>query len=368
MRDGRIAELEQAAEPAPGDQAFADATLLPGLVDLQVNGGAGVSYADPSSERRERATRHHLERGTTALLATIISAPLDDMMAALARLAEAVDPGGPVIGLHLEGPFLAEAKSGAHAHEWLCDPTAGTVEGLIARAGGGLRMVTLAPELPGATDAIERFARAGAVVAAGHSVATSEQIVAAVERGLSFVTHVGNASDWPSRPFDEVRQFRRSEPGLVGTFLFEPRLRGSVILDGHHLDPRLAGALVRLRGPDDLVLVSDAAPVAGLPPGPCRFGDLEVEVQPGGYVTAGGGLAGSAITLLDAVRVAVESAGVPLADAVRMAATAPARIIGADARKGALLAGHDADLLLLGPDWRPRAVFHRGERVRSPSS
>ena len=100
-------------------------------------------------------------------------------------------------------------------------------------------MATLAPELPGADDAIERFARAGAVVAAGHSVATSEQIRAAVEHGLSFVTHLGNASDWPSRPFDEARQFRRSEPGLVGTFLFESRLRGSVILDGYRCAPRV---------------------------------------------------------------------------------------------------------------------------------
>lgn len=368
VRDGRIEEVGRADAAATGDEVFADATLLPGLVDLQVNGGAGAGYDDVSPKQRGRATRHHLERGTTSLLATIITAPLDDMMAALERLAGDVDPGGPVIGLHLEGPFLAEAKSGAHAREWLCDPTAGTVEGLIARAGGNLRMVTLAPELPGAEDAIERFARAGAVVAAGHSVATSEQICAAVERGLSFVTHLGNASDWPSRPFDEARQFRRSEPGLVGTFLFESRLRGSVILDGYHLDPRLAAALARLRGPDDLVLVSDATPAAGLAPGRCRFAGLEVEVRPEGYATAGGGLAGSVITLLDAVRVAVASAGLSLADAVRMAATTPARIIGTHERKGALRAGCDADLLLLGPDWRPRAVFHRGERVRSPSS
>ena len=223
-------------------------------------------------------------------------------------------------------------------------------------------MVTLAPELPGAEDAIARFSAAGAVVAAGHTQASHETLLRAIEAGLSFVTHLGNASDWPGRPFDEALGYRRSEPGVIGTFLFEPRLRGSLILDGLHLHPGLARALVQLRGPDALVLVSDATAAAGLPPGRQRLGALEIEVREG-YATLGGGLAGSVITLLDALRVAVEQSGLTLATALRMASATPARVLGCESRKGALAPGCDADLLLLGEDWQPHAVYQRGVRV-----
>lgn len=362
-RNGRIAELAHAPGPQAGDEVFENATLLPGLVDLQVNGGDGAGYDAVDAAERARATEYHARRGTTSLLATLVTAPLDELQSALARLADDVDPDGPVVGVHLEGPFLSESKAGAHARAWLCDPSSGTVESLIAKARGTLRMVTLAPELPGACEAIERFVRAGAVVAAGHSTASLEQLRRAMEAGLDFITHVGNASDWPSRPFDERLQYRRSEPGLVGAFLFERRLRGSLILDGLHLHPELAGAIVALRGPDSVALVSDATAAAGLPAGRSRLGALEVQIHDGGYATAGQGLAGSVITLLEAVRVAVESAGLPLELAVRMAATTPARIAGLANRKGALRIGGDADLVLIDADWTPRSVYRLGRRL-----
>ena len=358
-----IQEVVPAPEPAPGDEVFEGATLLPGLVDLQVNGGSGASYDAADAAERARATGYHLSRGTTSLLASLITAPLEELHEALLRLRDDCDPAGPLLGVHLEGPFLAADKAGAHERRWLCDPQPALVEGLIARAGEALRMVTLAPELPGAVEAIRRFARAGAVVCAGHSLATRAQLAGAIEAGLSFVTHLGNASDWPSRPFDEARQFRRSEPGLVGTFLIEERLRGSMILDGFHLDPELAGALVRLRGPGNVALVSDATAAAGLSPGPGKMGSLDVQVHADGYATAKGGLAGSVITLLDAVRVAVERAGVDLAAAVTMASATPARVLGVYARKGTLAPGADADLLLVGADWSPRAVYRLGQRL-----
>ncbi len=361
--DGRIRELADAPAPAKGDEVFEDATLLPGLVDLQVNGADGAAYDASDPAERARATDYHVARGTTSLLATLVTGPLDHLQAALGRLAGDVDPAGPVLGLHLEGPFLCEAKSGMHLGDWLCDPSPGAVEGLLAKAAGTLRVVTLAPELPGSEDAIARFAQGGAVVAAGHSLASHEELERAIDAGLSFVTHVGNASEWPSRPFDEARGFRRSEPGVVGTFLFEPRLRGSLILDGFHLHPQLARAIAALRGPEDLALVSDATAGAGLPPGRYDLGGLSVEVHPDGYAKTEGGLAGSTITLLDALRVAVESAGIPLEDAVQMATATPARVIGADPRKGALRVGADADLLVVGEDWQPRAVYRLAERV-----
>ena len=183
----------------------------------------------------------------------------------------------------------------------------------------------------------------------------------AIERGLSFVTHVGNASDWPARVLDPALGRRVSEPNLVGAFLIDRRLRGSVILDGHHLHPELARVLVELRGAEAIALVSDATPAAGLPPGRYRMGGLDAEIHPGGLATTGESLAGSAIPLLDAVRVAVRLAGLPLATAVRMASFVPAAVLGLEGRKGCLAGGADADLLALGPDLSLRAVYRAGE-------
>jgi N-acetylglucosamine-6-phosphate deacetylase len=360
----RISEVSADVAPAAGDEVFDGALLLPGLIDLQVNGGDGAAYASSDADERARATHYHLSRGTTSLLATLVTAPLDELELAIGRLAAEVTGANPVLGIHVEGPFLAPAKCGAHAAEHLCDPTPETANRLLESARGTLRMLTLAPERPGALDAIAQFARAGAVVAAGHSLATYDELQAAIGAGLSFVTHVGNASDWPSRPMDHERGYRRSEPGLVGTFLIDQRLSGSLILDGHHIHPDLARALIAARGPASIALVSDATPAAGRPPGRYRLGSLEAEVREGGYAVApGGGLAGSVITLLDAVRIAVDHAGIPLVDAVTMASEVPAHLIGHGQRKGVLRAGADADLLLLDDEWRVLRVIRAGAAV-----
>ncbi len=363
MANGRITQVSADVAPQAGDVRYEDATLVPGLVDLQVNGGDGAAYADADQAARDCATNFHLRRGTTSLLATLISAPLEQMESALARLMEDLAGEGPLVGIHLEGPFLAEEKCGAHARQHLCDPTPERVDRLLAKARSGLRMVTLAPEREGALDAIARFSRAGAVVSAGHSRATRSQLRDAIHHGLSFMTHVGNASDWPDRPDDPERGYRRSEPGMVGTFLCDPELRGSVIMDGHHLHPELVRALVELRGPESVVLISDATAAAGLAPGPYQLGGLDAEIHAEGYATAAGGLAGSVIPLVTAVREAVSSARLSLADAVRMATATPADVIGLGARKGRIELGFDADLLVLDPDLRPAQVYRAGELV-----
>ena len=360
---GRIIQVSAEVAPQSGDVRYDDATLVPGLVDLQVNGGAGAAYSDADRAARKRAMSFHLRRGTTSMLATLVSAPLERLESALARLAEDLGEGGPLVGIHLEGPFLSEEKCGAHSRENLCDPTPERVDRLLAKAGSGLRMVTLAPERDGALDATARFHRAGAVVSAGHSRATRSQLRDAIDQGLSFMTHVGNASDWPDRPYDPERGYRRSEPGMVGTFLCDPELRGSVIMDGHHLHPELVRALVELRGPGSVALISDATPAAGLAPGRYQLGGLDAEIHAGGYATAGGGLAGSVIPLVSAVREAVCSATLSLADAVRMATVTPADVIGLEARKGRIEPGFDADLLVLDDDLRPVQVYQAGELV-----
>ncbi|MFQ5697718.1 MAG: N-acetylglucosamine-6-phosphate deacetylase [Myxococcota bacterium] len=358
-RQGRIVSLRAEVEAEPADDVWTDSILAPGLVDLQVNGGAGAAFDDPEPEERRRAARFHLERGTTSLLATLVSAPLESLLEAAAR----IELCPPVVGLHLEGPFLSPEKAGAHSLAALVPPTRARVDALVECAGGVLRMLTLAPELPGALDAIARLREAGVVVAAGHSRATLERVRAGIERGLGFVTHLGNASDWPSRSLDPELGFRTSEPGLVGSFLVDRRLRGSVIADGVHLHPELIRALVELRGPASLALVSDATPAAGLPPGRYRLGAREVRLHPQGFATAGEGLAGSTQLLIDGVRVATRQAGLPLATALEMATSTPAAVLGLSDRKGTLEPGSDADLLVLGADLEVRATYLAGARV-----
>jgi len=231
------------------------------------------------------------------------------------------------------------------------------------RPGGALRLAPLAPERPGALDAVQSFTAADVRVAAGHTRASSDELARAVDAGLDLVTHVGNACDWPSRVLDPALGYRRSEPGVVGRFLFDERLRGTLILDGRHLDLGLARALVRLRGTESLALVSDATAAAGLPPGRHSVLGAPVEVHPAGHATRGEGLAGSTVTLLDALRVAVQQAGIPLVSAVAMASRTPARWLGLDARKGALAPDHDADLLLVDARLERVAVYRAGARL-----
>ncbi|MEE8557075.1 MAG: N-acetylglucosamine-6-phosphate deacetylase [Myxococcota bacterium] len=365
---GRIAELEGGTSPAPEDQVHEGATLLPGLVDLQVNGGDGGAFASEDPEEQRRATDYHVRAGTTSFLATVVTSPIDVLEAALERLSRIATPEGPVVGTHLEGPFLALEKAGAHSAAHLCQPSPEILERLLAAGSGALRMVTLAPELPGARDAVERIAGAGIIASAGHSVATLKEIREAIEWGVSFMTHVGNASDWPTRPVDEALGFRVSEPGMVGTFLIERRLRGSVILDGLHLHPELAAAVVRLRGPENVALVSDATHAAGLPPGRYHRGGLDTVVHDSGYATTGKGLAGSVAPLLRGVQNAVREAGLSLAEATRMATLTPAQVLGIEDRKGRIAAGADADFLLLDADLELRSVYRRGLRVAGPAS
>ena len=363
MTEGRIVAVHAGVPPGPADTVYAEATLVPGLIDLQVNGGDGGAYGAADPAESERATAYHVGAGTTSLLATLVTAPLGTLEGALRHLRDRASAGGPIVGVHLEGPFVSPAKVGAHARAHVRDPDPEAVARLLDAGSEALRMVTLAPERPGGLEAVAQIASAGVVVSAGHSVATLAELRAAIDRGLSFMTHVGNASDWPSRPVDPTRGFRVSEPGMVGTFLIEPRLRGSLILDGLHLHPELARALVRLRGIDSVALVSDATHAAGLPPGTYRKGGLEVHVHPAGYATTGEGLAGSTIPLVAAVRTAVREAGLSLAEALRMATLTPAEVLGIESTKGSLRAGRDADLLLLDPDLGVRAVYLMGSRV-----
>ena len=268
-------------------------------------------------------------------------------------------------GIHLEGPFLSPEKSGAHDQSALRLPDIALSKKIDKAAQGRLMMMTLAPELVGANHCIEYFAARNVLVAAGHSAAHYDQMQQAMKSGLSFITHAGNASDWPHRAMGD-QGFMTSEPGVLGTLLIEPTMGCSLIMDGYHFHPSLILPLLRLKGTDKLILISDASTVVGCPPGKYESGGLIVDVHPEGFATSGRGggwLAGSVVTLLQALQFAITQANVEIQDAITMATLTPAKWLKIEDRKGQIQIGGDADLLILNHDLSLRHVIAHGEIV-----
>lgn len=367
---GKVSALDDIPpRPSGGDDVLdaRDAIVIPGLVDVQINGALGWSFQAEHREHFDAIVDYHLRAGVTTFLPTLITADEETLAASLSVLADycPTAPGATLPGIHLEGPFLSPEKAGAHNPDALRLPDTGLMARFLAAGQDRIRMVTLAPELPGSPDLIRLLAAQGIVVAAGHTAATFAHMQAAVEAGLSFVTHAGNASDWPHRA-PRPEGFWGSEPGLVGSLMAIPQLSGSVILDGFHFHPGLVPPLAWLKAPNGLVITSDASTVAGCPPGEYSGGGLLATVHAGGYATSGRDgrwLAGSVITLLDALRRAVSLAGLPLHTAVALASAAPAHHLGLSRRKGHLDVGADADCLVLNADLSLRAVVAGGRVI-----
>ena len=289
---------------------------MSGLVDIHCHGGAGATFGDSVEASIAAAAAHHAH-GTSVVVGSLVTASIPDLCSRLAvmRAASEQDPG--IGGAHLEGPFLSPERKGAHDPAFLVSPTAAAVDDLIAAGAGTLRQVTIAPELPGALDAIRQFVAAGVVVAVGHTEAGAPLAREAFDAGARLITHAFNAM-----PGIVAR-----EPGAVGAALADERISIEVIADGIHVAPELIALLFR-HAPGRVVLVTDAMAAAGAGDGAYSLGGLEVEVRGGRAVLVGTQtLAGSTLTLERAVQVAIE-AGVA-ADAARDAASVvPARLLG----------------------------------------
>lgn len=371
IEDGKIVGLETISTASSESDTLdaRDAIVIPGLIDLQVNGALGWSFQSVHREHYDEILAYHLKNGTTTLLPTLVTAPDQTIIDSLQTVAAYLDSNTLMTlpGIHLEGPFLAPEKSGAHDTTSLCFPDLELAQKFYKASNSKLIMTTLAPELSGSSEVISFFSEQNVIVSAGHSAATYEQMQQAIEAGLSFVTHAGNASDWPHRSMGQLG-FMTSEPGVVGAFLAESSLGGGVILDGYHFHPALVSPMLQVKGTDNLVLVSDASTVAGCPVGEYDSGGLIVEVHPEGFATSGRGggwLAGSIITLLEAVQVAVEHANIEFQDAITMASLSPAKWLKIDNRKGQIRVGNDADILVLNKDLSLRHVIINGNIVQA---
>ena len=324
VADGRIAAVGLAGANGRGIAA-------PGFVDLQVNGFGGVDFAAADTAGYRRAGAALLETGVTAFQPTLITAPEADVVAALRELP--AEPIGPrVLGAHLEGPFLSASRLGAHPATARRDPDPALLERLLA--AGPVSQMTLAPELPGALDVVERLHGHGVVVSFGHSDATAEEAGRGFDRGVATVTHLFNA----------MRPFGHRDPGIGGAALARDDVIVQVILDGHHLAEETARIVWRTSA-GRMALVSDAIAAAGVGDGPYRLGGVEGEVRNGIARRADGVLAGSTVTMIESVR-NLCALGADLPEAVGAATVVPARIARRPER-GSLRPGAHADVVVL---------------------
>ena len=353
----RIVGLGSGEPPAVPDLTFDDATVVPGYVDAHAHGGGGAAFGGGAAAA-ETVVRAHLAHGTTTMMASLVTDAPEPLAAAVAELAVLAEDG-TVAGIHLEGPWLSPLHKGAHDPGLLTEPTSDQVERLVAAAAGHLRMVTLAPELPGSLEAIGRLTGHGVVVAVGHTDATYDVVMAAVDAGATVGTHLFNA----------MRPLHHREPGPIVALLESPGVRVELVADGVHVHPaalRMAAAAK----PRDFVLVTDAMAAAASGDGDYRLGALAVQVRNGvARLADSGAIAGSTLTMAAAVKFAVRSAGLPLTDVIRAATSGPASMLGLDGKVGTLRVGQAADLLVLDGHLDVQRVMRHGiwiEQQHSP--
>jgi len=296
--------------------------------------------------------------GTTSLVATTVTASLDSTCQAAEGMARyihaqrAAVPGtttSEILGIHFEGPFISSVRRGVQPAEWIVPPSVEAFRKMLDAASGCARILTLAPELPGALELVEAARAAGLVVGLGHTNATYEQTQAAIRRGACHAVHVFNA----------MRPFSHRETGVLGAVLTSFEVSAEVIADGVHVDAAAIRLLLAAKGTDRVVLISDGTAATGRPDGKYHLGPLEVTVTGGVCRDAEGRLAGSTLTLDRALRNIV-GLGVSVQDAVKMLTRNPARLLGLEKRKGVLAPGADADLVLLDPDLKVAGVMTRG--------
>jgi N-acetylglucosamine-6-phosphate deacetylase len=350
VEDGLISEVSsRSTKEVPGNASlvdFGDTVLAPGFVDIHMHGGAGLDVMRAASSDLPRLGQFLVTNGVTGYFPTTVAAPLDATYAALGRLADAIEAAASdgnslqarPLGIHLEGPFLSHKRRGVHPPENLLAPTVEILERLWQAARGHVRMLTIAPETPGAMEVIAEAARRKICVSIGHSDAEMPIAQDAVKAGARHATHTFNAM----RPLDH------RDPGIIGEVLTDDRLSADIIVDGIHVSPPIVKLFLQAKGRERAVLITDAISATGMPDGRYQLGPIEVDVKDG-KCTANGSLAGSVLTMDRAVRNVAQFSHWTLQDAVRAATLNPAQAVGLSGQHGVLARGARADFVVMSP-------------------
>jgi N-acetylglucosamine-6-phosphate deacetylase len=363
VEDGVIADIVslESRETPSGVRLMdlGDAYLVPGFIDIHIHGGAGHDVMEPDPGALPKVEQLLYQHGVTSYFPTTVTAPLDQTLGALERLADAIESAGDSskeralrarpLGIHLEGPFISHLRRGVHPPASILPPTLEAFEKFWQASRGCIKMMTIAPELEGARAVIAEATARGVCVSIGHSDADLKAAQGGVAAGARHATHAFNAM----RPLDH------RDPGILGVVLMDERLSAEIIADGIHVDPLMVQLFLKAKGPDAAVLVTDGTSATGMPNGRYRLGSLDVEVKDG-KCTADGKLAGSVLSMDKAVQNVMKFANWDLQQAVRLATFNPARTAGLT-NAGKLAHGAFADIVALGPGGEVRKTIVRGQ-------
>ncbi len=357
IEDGVIAQISQShATPLPEGEVldFPTATIVPALFDVHIHGSAGHDVMEGTPQALGAIGGFLGRHGVGNYLATTVTADIEVTLGSLARLAlEMRRPqlGAQPVGIHLEGPFLSPHKRGAHPARLLQPPSVQLLDRMWQAAEGQVRLLTIAPELPGADATIARAVELGIRVSMGHSNATLAEARRGVALGAASATHTFNA----------MRAFDHRDPGLVGEVLTNNGLFAELICDGLHVDPTAVRLFWKMKGRDRGILITDAMSAAGMPDGPYKLGELDVRVEGGRCLIEEKTLAGSTLTLDTGLRNFAHFTGAPLDQVLPLATRNPARMLGLDDRIGEIATGRNADFVLLSPECTVIQAFLRGQ-------
>ncbi|GAA2599073.1 MULTISPECIES: N-acetylglucosamine-6-phosphate deacetylase [Streptomyces] len=358
--DGRVivdgTRIADTASPQADVLDLSGHWVVPGFVDIHNHGGGGASFTSGTPEEILRGVETHRRHGTTTLVASAVTGELDFLARRAGVLAELAEQGD-IVGIHFEGPFISPCRKGAHDEQLLRDPDPAEVRKLIDAAHGHAKMVTLATELPGGLDSVRLLAEHGVIAAVGHTDATYEQTVQAIDAGATVATHLFNA----------MPPLGHRSPGPITALLEDERITVELINDGTHLHPAALQLAFHHAGADRVAFITDAMDAAGFGDGRYLLGPLEVEVSDGvARLVEGGSIAGSTLTLDRAFKRAVTVDRLPVGDVVAAISANPARLLGLSDRIGSLEPGRDADLVVLDDAFDVVGVMRRGEWVVDP--
>ncbi len=360
IEDAHIAELGEVTDViVPPDAQVIDISgkaVCPGFVDLLIHGALGRDFSEGNEQDYEIISRRFLQNGSTTLMASLYAKPEEQMLKNIRMLSDYIlsHPDSNIRGIHLEGPYLNKAFKGAMNESYLWTPSLESWQKMWDASQGLVKLMTIAPELPGALDVIRDAAKKGVVISIGHSMATYKEIELAIDNGAAHVTHMFNA----------MKPLHHREPGVALAALLRDELKIELIADTYHVHPAMMEFLLKVKKPNGIILITDSITPGGMHEGEeFEFADQKVRIKGGKAVLDNGTIAGSTLTLNYAIKNMVETAGARITEAVRMASLNGAKVLNMDRKKGILSVGRDADLVVLGDDYAVDMTIMAGKIV-----